>query len=100
MTSLSPSFPDLILAALPWLLLGAAVGLAHLASLRWTLALFAASGSLAGALLLQMARLGLVAGTLALAAFSGTAALLATAGALLLARLILLRFFAPRAAAA
>lgn len=91
---------DLLQATMPWMLLGAAVGLAHLASLRWTLALFTARGALAWALLLQGARLALVAGALAFAAFAGATALLTTAGALMLVRMILLRALAPRRAVA
>src|SRR5579859_4326514 len=96
MANYSSHLPELLLATAPWLLLGSAIGAAHLASLRWNIALFLSGGSMARALLLQAARLALLAGPLAFAALNGATALLATAGAILLVRAILLRQAARR----
>ena len=87
MTSMMP----LLGVALPAFAVGAVAGGAFYASLWWNTRLFLAGGPPARAFAVQLLRLGLLGGVLALVATQGAAALLAAALGVLVARTVTLR---------
>jgi F1F0 ATPase subunit 2 len=84
-----------MIAEAAWFAAGLAAGTLHFALLRWNAALYAGAGHIGGAVALQVLRLAVLGGVLAVIALHGALPLLLAALGVLVARPVVLRLMAP-----
>ncbi|WP_158258684.1 N-ATPase subunit AtpR [Rhodopila globiformis] len=84
-----------MIAEVAWLAAGLAAGTLHFALLRWNAALYGRAGGIGGAVALQLLRLAVLGGVLAVIATYGALPLLLAALGVVAARPVVVRLMAP-----